>query len=192
MANNLSAGQQGKAIWGFIKTRPARAVRFLVIGLVAIAAVQKYDPIVIKYSTYFGDPTREIETLILINPNIDKRDLVLNLSPNGEAYDFGVDEAFAADLSAKALRSAKLSVLERSVSVVSILRTQLEHSSIKILGPPIEIETSGSIMRRLAFAYVISLLLFFTGILQAVTSVAGVLLFYQPREFLRHVSKMFK
>jgi hypothetical protein len=191
MANNLSARQQLIIIWNLIKTRPARALSFLMVVIFAIVVAQKYDPIVIKYRAAFGDPTHEIETLILVNPNTDKRDIVLNLSPNGEVNDLGVDEAHVVDLSAKSFRSAKLSLLERSVSIVNILRVQLDHSSIRIPGP-IEIETSNSIMRRLAFAYVVSLILFFTGMLQAIASVAGFLLLFKPRELIRSIPKIFK
>jgi hypothetical protein len=155
----------------------------------------KYDPIVIKYSAHFGAPAREIETLVLVNPNVDKREVVLHLSPDGEVQDFGLDEddgAVAMDLSNKNLRTARLSLLQRSVSVVSIVRDKLEHGAVRIIPGPIEIEPSTAMMRSIAFAYVISSLLLLAGFLSGISSAVGALIFLSnPRDLFEKLRKLF-
>ena len=100
-----------------------------------------------------------------MNPNTDKREVVLDLSPNGEVMDLGVDEAAAIDLSSKSPRFAKLSILERGVSIVTILRTQMEHGSIKVIPKSLEFVSTDWVMRSIAMGYLISLMLFLTGFL---------------------------
>jgi hypothetical protein len=195
MANNIPGRQQITLAANFVRTRPARAcILLLFIGIVLLVS-HKYDPIVIKYSAHFGAPAREIETLVLVNPNVDKREVVLHLSPDGEVQDFGLDEddgAVAMDLSNKNLRTARLSLLQRSVSVVSIVRDKLEHGAVRIIPGPIEIEPSTAMMRSIAFAYVISSLLLLAGFLSGISSAVGALIFLSnPRDLFEKLRKLF-
>jgi hypothetical protein len=196
MANNLPGRQQLALAANFVKAKPVRAgILLLLIGLMVLVNY-KHDPIVIKYSAHFGDPMREIETLILVNPNVEKREVVLRLSPTGEIENFGLDEdeaAVAMDLSGKSLQTAKLGLLQRSVSIVSIVRDKLEHDKIKITPGPIDMESSTSMMRSIALAYVVSLLLVLTGMLSGISSVVGALTFLSnPRDAYDKLRKMFQ
>jgi hypothetical protein len=195
MANNIPGRQQIALVANFVRTRPTRVgILLLFIGIVLLVS-HKYDPIVIKYSAHFGDPAREIETLVLVNPNVDKRDVVLHLSADGEVQDFGFDEddgAAAMDLSNKNLRTARLSLFQRSVSVVSIVRDKLEHGAVRIVPGPIQIEPSTAMMRSIAIAYVISLLLLLTGFLSGISSAVGALTFLSnPRDLFEKLRKLF-
>jgi hypothetical protein len=151
---------------------------------------------VMRYSAHLAAPEREIETLLIVNPNIDKREVLLDLSQNGEVLDLGVDEAAAIDMSNKSPRLAKLSILERSVSVVTILRAQLEHGSVKVVSKSMEIMSTDSVMRRVAMFYVISLMLFLTGFISTISSLIGALTVlsnvFDRRELMEKVSKIFR
>jgi hypothetical protein len=196
MANNIPGRQQLTLAVNFVRTRPIRAGILLLAIAVMVLVTYKHDPIVIKYSAHFGDPKREIETLILVNPNIDKKDVVLYLSPDGAVQEFGLedaDDAVAMDLSSKSLKTAKLSLLQRSVSIVSIVRDKLEHGEVKIIPGPIEMEPSGSMMRSIAIAYVVSLLLLLTGFVSGISSAVGALSFLSnPRDIFDKLRKAFQ
>jgi hypothetical protein len=196
MANNLPVAQQFVLVRDFVRTRPTRV--FILVLLIVIGSIvaQKYEPIVMKYTAHLTNPEREIETLLIVNPNIEKREVLLDLSPNGEVVDLGVDEAAAIDLSSKSPRLAKLSILERSVSIVTILRTQLEHGAVKVIPKSMEIMSTDSAMRHVALGYLISLMLFLTGFLSAASSMIGALTVlsnvFDSRELMEKVSRIFK
>jgi hypothetical protein len=196
MANNLPVAQQFILVRDFVRTRPTRVLMLVLLIVIGTTVAQKYEPIIMKYSARLTNPEREIETLLIVNPNIDKREILLDLSPNGEVVDLGVDEAAAIDMSSKSLRLAKLSVLERSVSIVTILRTQLEHGSVKVVSKSMEIMSTDSVMRRVAAGYLISLMLFLTGFLSAISSMIGALTVlsnvFDSRELREKVSRVFK
>ncbi len=196
MANNIPGRQQLSLAVNFVRTRPVRAgILLLAIG-VMVLVTYKHDPIIIKYSAHYGDPKREIETLVLVNPNIEKREIVLYLSPDGGVQEFGLDDpddAVAMDLSNRSLRTAKLSLLQRSVSIVSIVRDKLEHGAVKIVPGPVEMEPSSSMMRSIAIAYVVSLLLLLTGFVSGISSAVGALSFLSnPRDLFDKVRKLFQ
>lgn len=167
-------------------------VLLIVIGTIA---AQKYEPTIMKYSTHLANPDREIETLLIVNPNNNQREVVLDLSPKGEILDLGIDEATAIDLSSKSPRLAKLKVLERSVSVVTILRAQLEHGPVKAVPNSAEIIPADSTMRRVATSYLISLVLFMTGFLSTMSSAIGALTVlsnvFDPRQLMEKLSRIF-
>jgi hypothetical protein len=195
MANNIPGRQQLSLAVNFVRTRPIRAgILLLAIGIMVLVSY-KHEPIVIKYSAHFGDPKREIETLVLVNPTIERKEIVLYLSPNGEVQEFSpddVDDAVAMDLSGKNLRTAKLSLLQRSVSVVSIVRDKLDHGPVKVIPGPVEIEPSSSMMRSIAIAYLVSLLLLLTGFVSGISSAVGALSFLSnPRDLIDKVRKAF-
>jgi hypothetical protein len=196
MANNLPVAQQFILVRDFVRTRPTRVLMLVLLIVIGTTVAQKYEPIIMKYSARLTNPEREIETLLIVNPNIDKREILLDLSPNGELVDLGVDEAAAIDMSSKSLRLAKLSVLERSVSIVTILRTQLGHGSVKVVSKSMEIMSTDSVMRRVAAGYLISLMLFLTGFLSAISSMIGALTVlsnvFDSRELREKVSRVFK
>jgi hypothetical protein len=196
MANSLPVAQQFALVRNFVRTRPTRALILVLLIVIGAIATQKYEPIVMRYSAHLAAPEREIETLLIVNPNIDKREVLLDLSQNGEVLDLGVDEAAAIDMSNKSPRLAKLSILERSVSVVTILRAQLEHGSVKVVSKSMEIMSTDSVMRRVAMFYLISLMLFLTGFISTISSLIGALTVlsnvFDRRELMEKVSKIFK
>jgi hypothetical protein len=153
MANSLPVAQQFALVRNFVRTRPTRVLILVLLVVIGTTVSQKYEPIIMKYSARLTNPEREIETLLIVNPNIDKREVLLDLSPNGEVLDLGIDEAAAIDMSGKSPRLAKFSIPERSVSIVSILRAQLEHSPVKVVPKAIEVISTDSVMRRLAMGY---------------------------------------
>jgi hypothetical protein len=196
MANNLPVARQFTLVRDFVRTRPTRVLILVLLIVIGTVVAQKYEPIMMKYSARLTNPEREIETLLIVNPNNDKREVLLDLSPYGEILDLGIDEAAAIDLSSKSTRLAKLSVLERSVSIVTILRTQLEHGSVKVVPKSIEIMSTDSVMRRVAMGYFISLMLFLTGSLSAISSMIGALTVlsnvFDPRELVEKISRIFR
>jgi hypothetical protein len=196
MANSLPVAQQFILVRDFVRTRPTRVLMLVVLIVIGAVVAQKYEPIMMKYTARLTNPEREIETLLIVNPNIDKREVLLDLSPNGEIVDLGSDEAAAIDLSSKSPRLAKLSILERSVSIVTILRTQLDHGSVKVVPKSMEIMSTDSVMRRVAMGYLISLMLFLTGFLSAISSMIGLLTVlsnvFDSRELMEKMSKIFK
>jgi hypothetical protein len=196
MANSLPVAQQFILVRDFVRTRPTRVLMLVVLIVIGAVVAQKYEPIMMKYTARLTNPEREIETLLIVNPNIDKREVLLDLSPNGEIVDLGIGEAAAIDLSSKSPRLAKLSILERSVSIVTILRTQLDHGSVKVVPKSMEIMSTDSVMRRVAMGYLISLMLFLTGFLSAISSMIGLLTVlsnvFDSRELMEKMSKIFK
>jgi hypothetical protein len=196
MANSLPVAQQFILVRDFVRTRPTRVLMLVVLIVIGAVVTQKYEPIMMKYTARLTNPEREIETLLIVNPNIDKREVLLDLSPNGEIVDLGIDEAAAIDLSSKSPRLAKLGVLERSVSIVTILRTQLEHGSVKVVPKSMEIMSTDSVIRRVAMGYLISLMLFLTGFLSAISSMIGLLTVlsnvFDTRELMEKMTKIFK
>jgi hypothetical protein len=196
MANSLPVAQQFILVRDFVRTRPTRVLMLVVLIVIGAVVAQKYEPIMMKYTARLTNPEREIETLLIVNPNIDKREVLLDLSPNGEIVDLGIGEAAAIDLSSKSPRLAKLSTLERSVSIVTILRTQLDHGSVKVVPKSMEIMSTDSVMRRVAMGYLISLMLFLTGFLSAISSMIGLLTVlsnvFDSRELMEKMSKIFK
>jgi hypothetical protein len=196
MANSLPVAQQFALARNFVRTRPTRVILLVLLIVIGSVVTRKYEPIIMKYSARLANPEREIETLLIVNPNIDKREVVLDLSPNGEVLDLGVDEAAAIDLSGKNTRFAKLFVLERSVSIVTILRSQIDHGAIKVIPKSLEIVSPDSVMRSIAMGYLISLMLFLTGFLSAISSMIGALTVlsnaFDPRELMERVSRIFK
>lgn len=196
MANSLPVAEQFALARNFVRTRPTRVILLVLLIIIGSVVTRKYEPIIMKYSARLANPEREIETLLIVNPNVDKREVVLDLSPNGEVLDLGVDEAAAIDLSGKNTRFAKLSVLERSVSIVTILRSQIDHGSIKVIPKSLEIMSTESVMRSIALGYLVSLMLFLTGFLSAISSVIGALTVlsnaFDPRELMEKVSRIFK
>jgi hypothetical protein len=196
MANNIPGRRQLALAVNFVKTRPVRSgILLLAIGIMVLVTY-KHDPIVIKYSAHFGNPKREIETFVLVNPNIEKREIVFYLSPDGEVQEFSVDDiddAVAMDLSGKNLKTAKFSLLQRSVSIVSVVRDKLDHGAVKIIPGPIEMEPSSSMMRSIAIAYVVSLLLLLTGFVSGISSAVGALSFLSnPRDLVDKLRKAFQ
>jgi hypothetical protein len=196
MANSLPVAQQFALVHSFVRTRPLRVLILLLLIIIGTVITQKYEPIVMKYTAHLANPDREIETLLIVNPNVESKEVLLDLSPNGEVLDLGIDEAAALDLSSKSPRLAKLSILERSVSIVTILRTQLEHGAVKIAPKAMAVMSTDSVMRHVAIGYVISLMLFLTGFLATISSLIGVLTVlsnaFDPRELIETVSKIFK
>jgi hypothetical protein len=196
MANSLPVAEQFALARNFVRTRPTRVILLVLLIVIGSVVTRKYEPIIMKYSARLANPDREIETLLIVNPNTDKREVVLDLSPNGEVLDLGVDEAAAIDLSGKNTRFVKLSVLERGVSIVTILRSQIEHGAIKVIPKSLEIVSADSVMRSIAVGYLISLMLFLTGFLSAISSVIGALTVisnaFNPRELMEKVSRIFK
>jgi hypothetical protein len=196
MANNLPVAQQFALVRDFVRTRPKRVLILVLLIVISAVVTQKYEPIMMKYTARLTNPEREIETLLIVNPNIDKREVLLDLSPNGEVLDLGIDEAAAIDMSSKSPRFAKLSILERSVSIVTILRAQLEHGSVKVVPRSMEIMSTDSVMRRVAMGYLISLMLFLTGFLSSISSAIGALTVlsnvFDPRELMEKISRIFK
>jgi hypothetical protein len=196
MANILPVAEQFALARNFVRTRPTRVILLVLLIVIGSVVTRKYEPIIMKYSARLANPDREIETLLIVNPNTDKREVVLDLSPNGEVLDLGVDEAAAIDLSGKNTRFVKLSVLERGVSIVTILRSQIEHGAIKVIPKSLEIVSADSVMRSIAVGYLISLMLFLTGFLSAISSVIGALTVisnaFNPRELMEKVSRIFK
>src|SRR6185437_16243852 len=155
MANNIPGRQQLALAVNFVKTRPIRSGILLMAVALMVLVTYRHEPIVIKYSAHYGDPKREIETFVLVNPNVEKRDIILSISPSGDVQEFSaddLDDAVAMDLSGKNLRTAKLSLLQRSVSIVSIVRDKLDHGAVKITPGPVEMEPSNSMMRSIAIA----------------------------------------
>jgi hypothetical protein len=196
MANSLPVAEQFALARNFVRTRPTRVILLVLLIVIGSVITRKYEPIIMKYSARLANPDREIETLLIVNPNTDKREVVLDLSPNGEVLDLGVDEAAAIDLSGRNTRFAKLSILERSVSIVTILRSQIEHGAIKVIPKSLEIVSADSVMRSIAMGYLISLMLFLTGFLSAISSVIGALTVisnaFNPRELMEKVHRIFK
>jgi hypothetical protein len=195
MANNIPGRQQLALAVNFVKTRPIRSGILLLAIALMVLVTYKHEPIVIKYSAHYGDPRREIETFVLVNPNVEKRDIIFSFSPSGDVQEFSaddLDDAVAMDLSGKNLRTAKLSLLQRSVSIVSIVRDKLDHGAVKIIPGPVEMEPSSSMMRSIAIAYVVSLLLLLTGFLSGISSAVGALSFLSnPRDLIDKVRKAF-
>jgi hypothetical protein len=196
MANSLPVAEQFALARNFVRTRPTRVILLVLLIVIGSVVTRKYEPIIMKYSARLANPDREIETLLIVNPNVDKREVVLDLSPSGEVLDLGIDEAAAIDLSGKNTRFAKLSVLERSVSIVTILRSQIDHGSIKVIPKSLEIVSTDSVMRSIAMGYLVSLMLFLTGFLSAISSVIGALTVlsnaFKPHELMEKVSRIFK
>jgi hypothetical protein len=196
MANSLPVAQQFILVRDFVRTRPTRVLILVLLIVIGAIVTQKYEPIIMKYTARLANPERQIDTLLIVNPNIDKREVLLDLSPDGEIVDLGIDEAAAVDLSSKSPRLAKLSILERSVAIVTILRSQFTHGSVKIAPRSIEIASADSAMRRVAMGYLISVLLFLTGFLSSISSLIGVLTVlsnvFDRRELMEKISRIFR
>lgn len=160
MGNNLSVTEQLALFRDIVWARPLLGA-ILAILLVFGIAFGKSDPMLWRLSALLTEPDREIETLIVANPNVDMRQVIVELSPRGAALDLGIDQATALDLESKGARLARLNVSERSVSVVTILRKK-EHgpSPTKAVPPTLQSISSDSIMRQLAVSYLLGLLLY--------------------------------
>ena len=196
MANNIPGKRQLELAVNLVKTKPIRASILLLLAGLGLLVAYKHEPIVIKYSAHFGDPKREIETLVLVNPDIGKKDITLYLSPDGDVQEFStddIDDAVAMDLSNKNLKTAKLSLLERSVSIVSIVRNKLDHGAVKIVPGPVEMQPSSYIMRTIAIAYLVSLLMLLSGYVSSISSAVGAVTFLSnPRDLIDKLRKVFQ
>src|ERR1700719_4186829 len=99
MANSLSVREQMSLARNFVRTRPGRALTLLLLAAIVPLVARNYEPIMVKYSARLANPEREIETLFIFNPNASERNVTLDLSPNGEVIDLGIDRSTAVDLS---------------------------------------------------------------------------------------------
>jgi hypothetical protein len=195
MANSITVPEQLVLAGNFIRTKPIRVLVILFLVAAAPIVARKYEPIIVKYSARLTDPEREIETLLIVNPNADKRDVFLDLSPHGETVDFGVDESVAIDLSNKPTRSIRLTVPEQGVSTITVLRSQLDHLPVKAPPKSVEFVPTDSVMRRVAITFLISLMLFIKEALGAigalVGAISGAAVVFNPRELKEKIVKVF-
>jgi hypothetical protein len=73
------------------------------------------------------------------------------------------------------------------------VRDKLDHGAVKIIPGPIEMEPSSSMMRSIAIAYVVSLLLLLTGFVSGISSAVGALSFLSnPRDLVDKLRKAFQ
>jgi len=195
MANNITVPEQLALAGSFVRTKPIRVLVILFLIAAAPIVARKYEPIIVTFTARLADPEREIETLFIVNPNADKRDVLLDLAPHGESMDFGVDQSAAVDLSTKATRIIRLTVEEQSVSTISILRSQLEHPGVKTSPKTAEFVPADSAMRRVAITYLISLMLFikeaFGAIGALIGAISGAAVVFNPRELKEKIAKVF-
>lgn len=174
MANNLTVSQQVVQYGNIVLSAPIRVLVFLLlISAVAIVAME-HPPLMVSYSAQLGNPERKIETLYIVNPNVEKRELFFEVSSQGDVLDFGPNQFSAVDLGSKSIRFLKLTVVERGEATVSLIRSQLEHTLVAAVPPQsVEIVSKDTAERRFAFAYFIGLLLAVKGTFGAIASLIG-------------------
>lgn len=101
MANSIPVAEQLAIACNLIRSRPKRILLLLLLAAAVPIVARKYEPIMVKYTARLANPEREIETLFIVNPNVEKREVLLDLSPNGDVIDLGIDPSTAIDLSSK-------------------------------------------------------------------------------------------
>jgi|SRR5947209_16922739 len=175
MANNLPVSEQIALAKNFIRTRPARVLLLLLLVALVPIVARKYEPILVKYSARITNPDREIETLFIVNPNVDKRNVILELSPNGDVIDLGIDQATAVDLTNRMSRFIKLTVAEQSAATVSILRSQPGHPPVSAASKTLEVVSADTVMRYVALTYIVSLMLFLKDAIGGLGAAIGLL-----------------
>lgn len=184
--NKLSASEQANALWTLIRTRPIQVGVLLFIVLIFSIGAEKYDPLIIKYNGDLGEKGGQVETFILVNPNVDRQEVTANFSIPGDRSDLGLDEAYAVDAVGKTIHPVKFNLLKKSVSVLSIIRDKLDKNSAKF--PEIgEIERPSSAMRVVAFAYVVSLIFSVKDYLAIVASIFSAFFLFDMTKAVRRI-----
>jgi hypothetical protein len=195
MANNLPVREQISLARNFIRTRPGRVALLVLLVAIVPFVARKYEPIMVQYSAHLSNPDREIETLFIFNPNVEQRNVTLDLSPNGEVIDLGIDRSTAVDLSNRTSRLIRLTVAEQSSATISILRTQQEHASVKAASKSLEVVSADTIMRYVALTYLVSLMLFLKEAIgsfgAAIGLLSGVSSLTNLGEIKEKISKLF-
>jgi len=173
MTNNLTITEQLVLFREIVRTRP-----FLSAALIVLVSLYMFfgsrEPQLWKFSAVLTGPDREIETLIIANPKIDKRDVFVEFAPAGHTSDLGFDQSTAIEFDNKT-RSARLNVGERGVSIITVLRKDLQHGPTKAVAPAREVTPTDSIMRQLALSYLIGLALYLHSFIRELTLAWGVL-----------------
>ena len=160
MGNNLSFTDQLALFRVVVSARPLLSATVGILALVGIF-FGRSEPTLWRFSALLSEPDREVETLIVANPNIDQRQVLVEISPKGQTLDLGIDQASAFELETKGGRLARLNVSERGLSVITILRKKEQlPSSTRAVPPTLQPSSSEAVMRQLAMSYFIGLMLY--------------------------------
>lgn len=167
--NNLSVAEQIAQLRNIIRTRPWYFAVLVVLALIGIV-FNNHEPTLWRFTATLADSGREIETLLIANPNVEKRDVLVRLAPDGQTSDLGIDQSTALDLETKGPRLGRLSVAERSISVLSLLRKQTpQPPSVRAVPPAVEAVSNDAILRQLALSYLIGLMLYVQSFIKELT-----------------------
>ena len=97
--NSLSPTRQAGIVGELIRRKPIRSAVLLLIGVLSVVAAMRHDPFLFRYSARLGDAEdRRLETIVIVNPNASKQELVAQLMPAGQPTELGFDYAYAIDL----------------------------------------------------------------------------------------------
>lgn len=178
--NSLEPRQQAKLLWDLIKQKPMRTAALLVAVVIGIIASTPHDLLVVKYTAQLGDADdRRIETLLIVNPNTGKREMVAQLAPTGKADELGFDYAYAVDLSSKSEKFLKMDVGDSGLAVLNLLRKKGDPDPIRIMGTK-EVNQTGAVMGSIALAYLLSWFAIFGIYSNAATVGLSISILYNP------------
>jgi hypothetical protein len=159
MGNNLSVIEQLALFRDVMRAKPIISAVLVILALIGIFFGNS-KPTLWRLSVLPAVSDRQIETLVVANPNVDAKEVFVELSPMGQTtLDLGIDQSTALELDNT--RLARLNVGERSVSIVTILRKKEQlPGSTRAVPPTVQSQSSDSIMRQIAISYLIGLLLY--------------------------------
>src|SRR5260370_12793809 len=183
--NSLEPLQQAKIIWVSVSKKPIRTSLLLVVVVASVIATVPHELIVIMYSAGVADAeSRRVETLLIVNHNKEKHELIAQFSLAGEPNELGFDYSYAVDLASKSHRFAKFNVVHDGMAVLNLIRKKEDANPVKILGTT-EVKQSESVMGRIFCAYLLS----WFGTLSIYSNMAtvglGILILYSPVRSIR-------
>jgi hypothetical protein len=170
MGNNLSIIEQLALFRDVMRAKPIISAALVILALIGIF-FGNTEPTLWRLSALLAESDRQIETLVVVNPNVDVKQVFVELSASGQPLlDLGINQSTALDLDNKSTRQARLNVGERSVSVVTILRKKEQLPSLTRAVPPtVQPKSSDSIMRQIAISYLVGLLLYAQSFIKELT-----------------------
>jgi hypothetical protein len=183
---NLNEQQQVQAAVYLLRRRPLVSILLVIfIAMATFAAVAPRDPIAYRYQISVDGGDGNVEAYFIVNPNTEKREIFANFQAQGNAQDLGFSDGYAIATKSAPYRFAKMNVGEGTVTPLVIFRESDDKNIVSIKGA--SAEGASSILRSVAIAYFINLLLAFSTVLSIIGGCLAVLVVFNPRKFLHDI-----